>query len=1346
MHKPTKAVLPFLLATALAVSGASVAKAWYPDPGIHELEAANALISEQSSLEGMVLLDNHNNVLPIPAPDIPNDVHPNVALFGCGAMSTVKGGTGSGAVNNRASGNISARTGFEEVGYNVTTSPTYWNALNRSTSGTPSCSRTETLIAEWAPTRNYQWDGSSDQTLNSQYTYGNPIYPDILLTVDSVLPTEPTDTAIYIIARNSGEHWDRYVEGGDYLVSDVEYANIKLLGESYENVIVVINAAAVMDTKFFKHINSITTDPSGGDPLDALFLLGQSGQAGGRALPAVLNGTESPSGKLTDTWAIDYSFYPASKTFGVNDYSLKPHFPATWPIPGATEANWRNESYTEGIYVGYRYFDSFYRGLGKAPYPDSMVVTYPFGFGLSYTEFSIETDSVTADFKGNTVVTAKVTNVGDTYTGKEVVEIYYSAPTTGLDKPYQELIGFGKTDKLAPGESQLVTVSFPTTSLASYDESQSAYVMEAGDYLIRVGNSSRNTHVGAKLHLDTTTVTEQLSPQFRGKHPVGELKSDPKRFYSYTGEAGEIATAPVVALSTAGFVAPNNASKVNQDVPITSADPMYSVEGGMISKTTTYLPTTPVADWEGTGAPYAPDTARGETVQNVVTNPNNTLWDVVRGTITIEQFVAGLSVEQLTHLVVGRSSTNAATSTIVTPAAGSAGFTTEEYESLGIPTLALPDGPAGLRITASQTVGGQPRYQYATAFPVAMMLAQSFNPQLQQKIGDAIGAEMDDFEATWWLAPAMNLHRDPLCGRNFEYYSEDPLVTGMTAANITLGVQSHAGRGVTLKHFAANNQEAFRSAVDETISERAFREIYLHGFEIAVKSAQPMAIMSSYNKVNSTLTFQDYDLLTDVLRSEWGFQGVVMTDWSSIIRGNGTFMASQYAGNDLIMPGNNRYQDVLSLVKPVPIPTTGWDKIGLPTMVEIVADAQPNTPRYVKVRSGFRDMISPIAVDPSQGYKWYKYDPVSNFRPSATGSVTLTRPVESMGTGALTSAVQTGLPTANTASRPTVTTVQQGYDLVQRIIGPVVAGDQWTQILSATDKAAVSVVIDETDSVSGDVTKYTVTLKGNYVNVGSLRLGDLQRNVIKVLSTTMRTYPFQILAKAKGQKDKNGDKDIEVLDYSQLWTLKVFNSSEAGNVIPAPAKPSPTVGPTTPSFSPSPSLPPQEDVSLAAVKVKAGQKSIRLVKGKFAKVPTYGYTELGKKVTLTWTSSNPKVAKVSKAGTILAKKPGTATITAKAANGKKATIKVTVVLKAVAAKGIKVSAKVPTKMAIGAVAYVTGKVKPAASTKVLVKYSSTKKSVATIDKAGRLVALAKGKTTIRVQAKGKVASYKVTVK
>ncbi|RZS91575.1 beta-glucosidase [Motilibacter rhizosphaerae] len=1019
------------LATALAAAGSGAASAATTDPNPGPLETANAALSRHAATQGMVLLENHDSTLPMARGG-------NVALFGVGAYKTVKGGTGSGDVYNRYT--INVRQGLEGAGYTVTTSDAYWNAMTSAYDTKYPASATGQIFG---PAVDYS---SVEQ----------------LLTPDSVKPKAPTSTAIYVVARNSGEGADRSATAGDYYLTDTEKADLALLGQSYQHVVVVLNTGGVMDTAFYKQINASEKDPSGGTALDSLLLMSQAGQESGNALADVLDGAVDPSGHLTDTWASAYSFYPASATFGAND------------------KNTATEPYAEGIYVGYRYFDSFYKTIDAAN--PAGVVDYPFGYGLSYTTF--RDDVVTVQSKASkTTVKVKVTNTG-TRSGKQVVQVYFSAPQTGPDKPYQQLAGYAKTDELGPGQSEHVDIAFDTTQMASYDTARAAWVLDAGDYLIRVGDSSRSTHVAARLTLPSTVVTEQDHNELADdEQPSSELHSDPSSFYSYAGEQAEIAKAPHLTIG-GKFRTVQAASPYEQSVPVDPTSPYYAVDGSLISRTTAYVDPAQ-SDWAGTGAPYAPKT--GETVQAVKPVPGATLYDVAKGTVSMQQFVAGLSLDQLSNIVEG-ANTPGSTPTAV----GAAGYTTAKYESLGIPGTTESDGPAGLRIT--QQIPTTPTtYQWTTAWPIGTLLAQTWDRDLVQQVGDAVGKEMTEYGATLWLAPGMNIHRDPLNGRNFEYYSEDPLVAGLTAAATTKGVQSNPGVGVTLKHYAENSQEANRNADDAVVSERAAREIELKGFEIAVKSAQPMAIMTSYNKINGTWASRNYDLVTDILHGEWGFKGLVMTDWG----GSHGAANTMYAGNDLIMPGNNP-GEVVNAAKKV---TPTLDVDGLPA--------------YTRTLRGT-----------SYRYTWS----TGNFTLSGSGTQTISTRVD--GTTDLSHPVS-GTTTTDATGKPVLTpnagfaSVDGAYQAVQAEIASTAHG------LSADQRAGITLT-DVVHQVPGDatspVTAFTVVLKGTYPASYDLRLGDLQRSASRILAVVAQSLPFQQLAALQGVSG------ITVAPYTSQFT------------------------------------------------------------------------------------------------------------------------------------------------------------------------------------------------------------------
>ena len=803
-----------------------------------EREVRNAQLSKEAAEEGMVLLENENQALPLAQGS-------KAALFGTGSYATIKGGTGSGDVYNRYT--ISVYDALTST-YNIS-NMAWWS--------------------EYMTTFEQKKAQAAEEKQNNDYVIyqkGSFGGADSFLAIDQALTQSDMDkakaggvtTAFYTVSRVSGEGADRTIGKGDYELSEVEYNNIKLIAKNFDKCVVLLNVGGVVDTKFFSEIEGV----------DGLVLMSQAGMEGGNALADILTGKTTPSGKLTDTWAKNYSDYPAATTIGDNDGDNK------------------QEDYKEGIYVGYRYFDTF-----------NITPAYEFGYGKSYTSFDVEPLTVAAD-ENNVSVTVNVTNTGDTYSGKEVVEVYFSAPDGSIEKPYQELAGFAKTDNLAPGESQKLTVTYKTTEMSSYDEAKAAYVMEDGDYIVRVGDSSRNTKVAGVLTLDKDVVTEQLSNQLTLDKNWKDLSKTGKTPYSYKDEAAQIKAAARIALPSAKIKTENNASKIDE------------------KKVTTYLTADAAKDYKA---------AENEVIETVDAVPANTkLIDVYDGKVSMESFVASLDDTQLANLANGISGASTSGDTWGADAnsvTGAAGETSQLYfNSLGIPNTVEADGPAGIRVTAETTdKDGNAVYNYCTAFPIGTLLAQTWNTDLVNRVGKAIGEEMVEIGVTLWLAPGMNIHRDPLCGRNFEYYSEDPALTGYVGSAITAGVQSNKGVGVTIKHYITNNQETNRSAVNTSVSERTLREIYLKGFEMVVKSAQPMAIMGSYNKVNGTYACENFDLLTSVPRGEWGFDGMVMTDWGAGNRaGVDTMM---HAGNDLVMPG--RTQDrMIAALQGNPVGTT----------------------------------------------------------------------------------------------------------------------------------------------------------------------------------------------------------------------------------------------------------------------------------------------------------------------------------------------------------------------------------------------------------------------------------------
>ena len=859
MKKNSKRVMALALSASMILGGSMSAMAATTDPNISEREIQHKTDAKNIAAQGMVLLENESGVLPISAKK-----GTKIALFGQGVYNTIKGGTGSGAVNQRD--NVTVGQGFEKAGYDIVNADfvSEMEALWRSEGG-----------------------GGSSGMWGARWV-NEHIYAELDGAVDQIkAAAKETDTAIYVIARNSGEGSDRSAAAGDYLLSADEEANLALLGETFENVIVVLNVGGIIDTKFFKEING----------LDSMLLMSQAGMTGGDAVVEVLNGTVNPSGKLTDTWPVNFDDNPSSAGFANQD------------------GNNAQELYNDDIFVGYRYYDTF-----------GVEVAYPFGYGGSYTDFTIRTDSVAAD-KDKVTVKATVKNVGSV-SGKEVVEVYFSAPEGKLDKPYQELAGYAKTDELAPGESQTLTISFDTIEMGSYDADLAAYVMEDGDYIIRVGNSSRNTHVAGKLAVAEDVITEQYSNLMvpvtendkvadSDKYPeLNPMTTDGATPITYEGEEDEIAAAATIAVDFNGYDAPE-VIKTSEDVNVYVSD---TTETEYLFAKNEDGATAEVSRVEKANANNSDYTiSYNEVVKKLDGDfSKNTLMDVYNGDITVEEFVSGLSLYEMANLVNGHSSDASVR--------GVAGATWKNNEKGFVP-VNLSDGPAGIRITQSYNQNGTTYYQFATAWPIGTLIAQTWDTEQIYAYGRGVGKEMEEFGIGSWLAPGMNIHRNALCGRNFEYYSEDPLVVGVTGTAATLGVQSNKGVGVTIKHYAVNSQETNRNSENNTISERALREIYLKGFEMVVKQAQPMAIMTSYNQNNGRPAANDYDLCTAFSRDEWGFQGMIMTDWGG---GQGVPMYEMHAGNDLVCPGSG-YNQIIKGFKSDP----DWDGKGYVNMVTV---------------------------------------------------------------------------------------------------------------------------------------------------------------------------------------------------------------------------------------------------------------------------------------------------------------------------------------------------------------------------------------------------------------------------
>lgn len=736
-------------------------------------------LSRMAAGEGMVLLKNEKNTLPIRRGT-------KVALFGKGTVDYVKGGGGSGDVTVEYIRNLYEGMKIKED---------------------------EGKVEVFDKLAKYY-----EKDIQKQYADGavpgmtvEPELPDELLNE----AREYTDTAVITICRFSGEGWDRkceaaqdgYVldgeekrnselsakifENGDFCLTNAENAMVEKVKKAFPHVIVVMNVGGIVDTKWFRDC----------DEIQSVLMAWQGGMEGGLATADILCGDVNPSGKLSDTYAKDLEDYPSTANFHESAFYV---------------------DYTEDIYVGYRYFETI-PGVAER-------VNYPFGFGLSYTDFDWKMTGASEE-NGVITVLTEVTNTGKT-AGKEVIQLYYGAPQGKLGKPAKVLGAFKKTSLLQPGERQILTLKIPVNQMASYDDlgkvCRSAYVLEAGEYAIYIGTNVRDAaKIDFTYVVKEDTVTEQLSRKAAPYHLQKRMLADG----SY------------------------------EELPQRE----YVEEEGL-----------PRQDKYAIGLP-CPDT-RGQKGIDFLDSKGVHFSDVADGKMTLDEFMDILTLDDCINLLGGQPNTGCANT-----------FGMGNLPEYGVPNVMTADGPAGLRILPKCGVN-------TTAWPCATLLASTWDEELVEKVGKAGAEEVKENNISIWLTPACNIHRSPLCGRNFEYYSEDPYLAGKTGAAMVRGIQSqHIGASV--KHFAANNKETNRKDSDSRVSERALREIYLKQFEIIVKEAHPYTIMSSYNLINGIHASENKELLTGILRDEWGFDGLVTTDWWTF----GEHYRETKAGNDIKM-------------------------------------------------------------------------------------------------------------------------------------------------------------------------------------------------------------------------------------------------------------------------------------------------------------------------------------------------------------------------------------------------------------------------------------------------------------
>ncbi|MBR1624014.1 MAG: glycoside hydrolase family 3 protein [Pseudobutyrivibrio sp.] len=748
-----------------------------------------------------------------------------VALFGAGAVDTLFCGIFFNYVFT--DGNINVRSGLLNNGFTFSTDS--W------------LSKMEKAVKQ-----NDKQEKNSDKERHA-YEGRRCNTPEIPISkadlAESILGT---NTCIYVLRH--GITTSGMVTEEEYQLSETEKANLQMIVDSFENVVLVLNSNMVELAQIARVKN-----------IKAIILMGLAGMEAGNSLTDVLTGAVNPSGRLTATWAKKFK-----------DYS-------TCYTPAVISRNSQNNEidYKEGIFVGYRYFDAF-----------DVAPLYPFGYGLSYTSFDMKLEYLEASWMV-VALRIKVTNTGN-HAGRQVVQVYCSQPEGSIEKPYQILVGFGKTGKLKPGEWEDVTIKIPIMPLCSFDEETTAWVMEKGDYLFRIGENSRDTVLSGKVVLDRTTIIKRVAKVMEPTKKL-EFLAPPKRKEE---EAGYILAA---SLSGDDYNSENKFVELKTDV-------------------TTYVPEgSNYVSYINENA-YTMPAKTHEKVSYVKPCGSSTFFDVIKGKVTMEEFVSSLSPEIMARIVVGAVNESKVDSesrfnfnfNIDRKKLGISSRATSQFSTtLGIPGVNIADGPSGLRIE------GVP----CTCFPAPINMAQTWDMGSMVRMGRAYGREMEYYDIDYTLAPDLNIHRNPMRSRAYEFYSEDPALAGIMGAGFIMGVKRYEGRNVILKNLATYNQESGEADVNINVSRQAFGEIYLRSFSACQSTIRPAGLLNSGNRLNGLYSSSQRGLNTDIVRSDWGFNGLIMSDWGSLSEK----AYDLHAGCDLIMPGFDPDKILEAMMEAAPV-------------------------------------------------------------------------------------------------------------------------------------------------------------------------------------------------------------------------------------------------------------------------------------------------------------------------------------------------------------------------------------------------------------------------------------------
>lgn len=772
MKKNARKIVSVVLAVVLAFS-AAVGTFAVSDMIAVDTKTESVRIAKQIQAEGTVLIENKDSLLPL--------ANKKVSVFGITSYNPNLGGGGSGSIETGEA--VDLFTGLTNAGieYNSTVFDVYKNYIAEKTSS----SADNPLISMIAGLLGTSIDelpvGNIDQSVfDSAKSY--------------------SDTAIITFGKAGSELSD--LSADDIRLSDDERALLDKVCYEFKNVIVIMNSSNIYEMDWINEYPSIK----------AVLLTWLLGEVGLDSVAKIISGDVNPSGKLPDTIACKIEDYPTTPNFGMFKYN------------NAVFKSFVN--YAEDIYLGYRYFETF------APEK----VMYPFGYGLSYTTFDWKTVGY-SDSGDSITVKVKVTNTGDR-AGKDVVEVYFSAPYTkgGIEKSAVELAGYAKTGELAPGKSETVTVSFDKRDMSSYSEKAEAYVLEKGNYEIKIGTSCRdfedvrNCNVASTVTYKTDDVTGKEI-----KNLFGEIRGD----FPLLSRNGE----ETMPLAPINFVAPDEV--LNCDVrpdPVEGEVPKTGVkyESGVIKLADVYA--------------------------------DESLWDAY-----LDQF----TLQEMIDIICG------------------SGYKTVGLDRLGLPATVDNDGPGAVK-----GKGGLVYKDVGLGFPAETVIAATWNDGLTEEYGEIMGQQAAELGVHVWYAPGCNLHRHPCGGRNFEYFSEDPLLSGKMAAAVVRGVQS---KGIipTVKHFVCDEQETMKLAqgLFTWLSEQALRELYLRPFEIAVKEGHAKGMMTAYNRIGAHWCSGYKTLVTDLLCTEWGYDGFIVTDAYMDFTGNGYMdpVLAIYAGNNALL-------------------------------------------------------------------------------------------------------------------------------------------------------------------------------------------------------------------------------------------------------------------------------------------------------------------------------------------------------------------------------------------------------------------------------------------------------------